>query len=72
MTQSQNPPPAPSRVVVKAEREVAFESPDHLMPWGTKRDNSVNRHFNYKLYGLFPRPEPIKVVAEIFVLWVPR
>jgi SAM-dependent methyltransferase len=41
------------RVHVRAEREVAYESPDHLMPWGTRRDNSRNRRFNQKLYQLF-------------------
>ena len=42
-----------SRIAVRAEREVAFDSPDHLMPWGTMRDSSRNRLFNAKLYALF-------------------
>jgi SAM-dependent methyltransferase len=41
------------RISVKAEREVAYESPDHLCPWGTRRDNSKNRRFNFKLERLF-------------------
>lgn len=41
------------RVIVKATREVAYESPDHLVPWGTRRDNSRHRRFNKKLYELF-------------------
>jgi 2-polyprenyl-3-methyl-5-hydroxy-6-metoxy-1,4-benzoquinol methylase len=43
------------RFVFQAEREVAFDSPDHLHPWGTKQDNSRNRRFNHKLYALYGR-----------------
>ena len=38
---------------LRAEREVAFKSPDHLVPWGTRRDNSRNPRFNQKLNKLF-------------------
>ena len=62
MISSQTSQPAPFQIVLKAEREVALESPDHLMPWGTKRDNSVNRRFNEKLYALFPRAEQLKIL----------
>lgn len=41
------------RIIVRAAREVAYESPDHLVPWGTRRDNSRQRRFNQKLYNLF-------------------
>ncbi|HYG23855.1 MAG TPA: methyltransferase domain-containing protein [Verrucomicrobiae bacterium] len=40
-------------VNVNATRPIAYESPDHLVPWGTRRDNSRNRRFNQKLYKLF-------------------
>lgn len=51
------------RIILKAEREIAYESPDHLYPWGTKRDNSRNRRFNKKLYALFPGfKDPLKVL----------
>ncbi|MFH1657311.1 MAG: class I SAM-dependent methyltransferase [bacterium] len=30
---------------VETEHRVAFESPDHMAPWGTKLDNSTNRAF---------------------------
>jgi len=43
-----------AKITIKAEREVAYESPDHLMPWGTRTDNSRNLRFNHKLYWLFP------------------
>ena len=38
---------------LSAQRPIAVHSPDHLQPWGTKRDNSRNRRFNHKLYKLF-------------------
>lgn len=40
-------------VRVQAEREVAFSSPDHHVPWGTRRDNSRNFRFNQKLNKLY-------------------
>lgn len=53
----------PFRVILKAEREVAFASPDHQLPWGTKRDNSKNPRFNDKLYRLYPSfKEMLKVL----------
>lgn len=30
---------------LKSNHPVAYESPDHLMPWGTMRDNSTNHNF---------------------------
>src|ERR1051325_9658844 len=51
------------KVILKAEREVAYASPDHILPWGTRRDNSRNPRFNDKLYKLFPRyQETLKVL----------
>jgi SAM-dependent methyltransferase len=50
------------KIVVKTEREIAYESPDHLVPWGTKQDNSRNHRFNDKLYKLYPRQEQLKVL----------
>lgn len=32
-------------ITVKTKHPVAFESPDHLIPWGTKNDNSTNKKF---------------------------
>ena len=55
----------PLHITVKAEREVAFTSPDHLMPWGTRRDNSQNRRFNDKLYKLFPRFHDVLKVLDL-------
>lgn len=41
------------RLRVRAAREIAYESPDHLIPFGTRRDNSTHRRFNKKLFELF-------------------
>jgi 2-polyprenyl-3-methyl-5-hydroxy-6-metoxy-1,4-benzoquinol methylase len=30
---------------LETKHTVAFESPDHLIPWGTRRDNSTNKKF---------------------------
>lgn len=38
---------------VLTDNPVATSSPDHTHPCGTKNDNSRNRRFNEKLYGLF-------------------
>jgi len=42
------------RIELEAERKVATSSPDHFIPWGTRRDNSRNSRFNSKLYALMP------------------
>lgn len=40
-------------VCVETDYPVALDSPDHIIPWGTARDNSSNLRFNSKLYRLF-------------------
>ncbi len=51
------------KIILKAEREVAYSSPDHQMPWGTRRDNSKNKRFNEKVYQLYSHNnEPLKVL----------
>ena len=40
-------------ISVVTDHPVAHSSPDHLVPWGTSRDNSRNKRFNAKLYRLF-------------------
>jgi SAM-dependent methyltransferase len=44
----------PAALVVETQKPVAYDSPDHLFPWGTMRDNSVNLKFNLKLARLIP------------------
>jgi SAM-dependent methyltransferase len=53
------------KVIVKAEREVAYDSPDHLAPWGTRADSSKNLRFNQKLYFLYPRRESFLSVLDL-------
>ena len=43
-------------VEVETGHPVATDSPDHLQPWGTARDNSRNPRFNERLYRLFETP----------------
>lgn len=50
------------KILLKAEKEVALSSPDHQMPWGTRRDNSVNPRFNDKLYRLYPPSKDLRVL----------
>ena len=40
---------------MKAEKPVAYDSPDHIQPWGTVNDNSINHGFNLKLMWWLPR-----------------
>lgn len=42
------------RIKIITDHPVAYTSPDYIMPWGTKKDNSVNLRFNTKLYNLYP------------------
>lgn len=40
-------------IVLDCEKAVAYDSPDHIMPHGTKWNNSTNRNFNDKLRWLY-------------------
>lgn len=53
------------RIVVKAKKEIAYNSPDHLMPWGTRRDNSRNHRFNEKLYHLYPQKNNFLKILDL-------
>jgi len=39
------PTPGEFEIKLDTQHPVAFESPDHLVPWGTSRDNSTNKKF---------------------------
>ncbi len=41
---------------MNAQKPVAYDSPDHIQPWGTVNDNSINYCFNLKLMWWLPRP----------------
>ena len=34
---------------VETEYPIAFDSPDHLYPWGTKRDNHTSESFIHEV-----------------------
>jgi SAM-dependent methyltransferase len=46
---------------IETAKPVAYDSPDHLEPWGTARDNSVDRRFNRKLFHYLP-PHRLRVL----------
>ena len=43
-------------LVVRTDKPVAIDSPDHIRPHGTVRDNSFNFAFNAKVYGIVSDP----------------
>jgi 2-polyprenyl-3-methyl-5-hydroxy-6-metoxy-1,4-benzoquinol methylase len=42
------------KIEVITEKPIAYDSPDHIEPRGTKQDNSINVNFNYKLAKWIP------------------
>src|ERR1039458_360296 len=52
------------RVVLQADRDLAFDSPDHLMPWGTRINDCFNPRFNQKLWRLYP-PTKIARILDV-------
>jgi len=67
-SQSSSLPTGPDyavKIEVRAEREVAYQSPDHIAPLGTRHDNSRNRRFNAKLYALY---SPITITLNVLDL----
>lgn len=44
-------------IKIKTNKPVAFDSPDHIMPFGTANDNNVNLRFNKKLFRLIHKSE---------------
>ncbi len=51
------------RVFIETEAPIAWESPDHVQPWGTAHDNSRNARFNAKLYRLYANlGRPLRVL----------
>lgn len=41
------------KYVLHTDKPLAYDSPDHIYPFGTANDNHVNATFNKKLYALF-------------------
>ncbi len=44
-------------LAVITNKPIAYDSPDHIEPWGTMQDNSVNPLFNTKLAQWIPQGE---------------
>jgi SAM-dependent methyltransferase len=42
---------------MKTDKPVAFDSPDHIQPWGTANDNSTNETFNHKPFWWLPKKD---------------
>ncbi|HEU63827.1 MAG TPA: class I SAM-dependent methyltransferase [Chlamydiae bacterium] len=50
------------KIKILTKYPIAIDSPDHIMPHGTIRDNSKNPRFNKKIYNLFNLANPIKIL----------
>ena len=50
------------KIYLKAVSTLASESPDHLEPHGTRRDNTKNIAFNNKLYKLWESSKQLKIL----------
>ncbi len=60
-------PPGPGMFDIRLETKnpVAFESPDHLIPWGTMRDNSTNKKFVALMAARIRRENPGSVLGAM-------
>ena len=47
---------------VETEFPIAFDSPDHLYPWGTKHDNHTNENFVQEIISRFVSKSKVKVI----------
>src|SRR6185369_10758302 len=50
--------PFQGTILLETKHPIAFESPDHLIPWGTSRDNSTNKKFVAKMAIRICRENP--------------
>lgn len=48
--------PLDSQIRLETRHPIAFQSPDHLVPWGTRYDNSTNRKFVLHMERLIAGP----------------
>jgi len=46
---------------IVTSKPIAIDSPDHIQPWGTSRDNSTNQVFNRKLFWWMTK-RPLRVL----------
>jgi len=57
--------PFTGEIKLETKNPIAFESPDHLIPWGTSRDNSTNKKFVTHMAKLIGRNQPGKVLGAL-------
>lgn len=50
------------RIILEAEKNLADDSPDHIEPFGTRRDNTRNIAFNKKLYNFWEDSKQLKIL----------
>jgi SAM-dependent methyltransferase len=49
------------KIIIETNKPVAYDSPDHVHPWGTATNNTKSRRFNRKLLGHIP-PDKLKLL----------
>jgi 2-polyprenyl-3-methyl-5-hydroxy-6-metoxy-1,4-benzoquinol methylase len=59
------PPPGEFEIKLDTQHPVAFESPDHLIPWGTCRDNSTNKKFVTVMHQRIRREHPQTMLGSL-------
>ena len=40
-------------ITLKTDYPIAYDSPDHIAPWGTMRDNTTNTEFIEEMHEFF-------------------
>ena len=50
------------KITLRTKYSIAYKSPDHIMPIGTRYDQSRNWRFNINLYRLFPENYLVKLM----------
>lgn len=51
-----------NNIKIQSNHPVAFDSLDHIYPWGTARDNSRNINFNKKIFKIYNKQHPVKIL----------
>ena len=51
----------PMTITIQTEKPVAYDSPDHVYPFGTANDNSTDAIFNDALFALIP-PRDVRLL----------
>ncbi|MFH1803180.1 MAG: methyltransferase domain-containing protein [archaeon] len=50
------------KIMLKCSSKIAYDSPDHIVPEGTRKDNSKNPKFNDKLFRLYGQENQLKIL----------